>query len=107
MKIWRSSGKWRAMEPVIPVYQQNLLYFESEQPGIRGERLSSCEKRKYRRKLRFHHFTASTPFEHVVGVCICKAVFVLREQTRTLIYKCDQAMSNKRSMLLGLPSLAD
>lgn len=104
MKIWRSSGKWRAMEPVIPVYQQNLLYFGSEQPGIGGERLSSCEKRKYRRKLRFHRLT---PFEHVVGVCICKAVFVLREQTRTLIYQCDQATSNKRSMLLGLSSLAD
>lgn len=46
MKIWRSSGKWRAMEPVIPVYQQNLLYLGSEQPDIGGEILGSCEEAK-------------------------------------------------------------
>lgn len=34
------------MEPVIPVYQQNLLYFGSEQPGIGGEKLGSCEEAK-------------------------------------------------------------
>lgn len=34
------------MEPVIPVYQQNLLYFGSEQPDIGGEILGSCEEAK-------------------------------------------------------------
>lgn len=87
------------MEPVIPVYQQNLLYFGSEQPGIGGEKLGSCEEAKISQEV-------TIPSLHGIDCfrtrrrslhTLCKAVFVSREQTRTLIYQCDQARSNNRS----------